>query len=174
MLREPGRPPPISIRPSTTHSAGSRRPAIAFRSVDFPHPEGPRMVTKSPLGMSSVTSRTTSKPLRKRMLTPSTVMRTLAEARGLPAPDDRVDQRRHPCLLHVRERALDRGTGGVGIRDRTLRVPAEALREHREVGRRVVQLLTDMRVLHRRAAVARDAELVLEVVVIGAVVGHDQ
>src|SRR2546430_14318069 len=86
---------------------------------------------------------------------------------------DRVDERRaFLCTNHL-DRALESRTYLRGIGDRTLGVPAERTREHREVGRRVVDLLTDARVLLRRAAMLRDPELMLPVVVVGAVVVHD-
>src|SRR5256886_13243736 len=87
--------------------------------------------------------------------------------------DDRVYERGTLLAPDDLERALESGAYLRGIGDRALGVPAERAREHREIGSRVVELLTDARVLLRRAAVLRHAELMLPVVVVGAVVVHD-
>src|SRR5207245_11377928 len=77
--------------------------------------------------------------------------------------DDRVDERGTLLAPDDLERAPESGAYLRGIGDRALRVPAERAREHREIRSRVVELLTNARVLLRRAAVRRHAALMLPV-----------
>jgi hypothetical protein len=79
-----------------------------------------------------------------------------------------------------RDAALDRGDGAVEraadvgrVLDRPFRMPAEAARDGREIGRRVEYVHADMSPLHRRAALPGNRDLMLPVIIIGAVVMHD-
>ena len=47
------------------------RPDASRSSVDFPHPEGPTTVTKSPGCSARLTSRTATVPVGNRLVTPS-------------------------------------------------------------------------------------------------------
>src|SRR5215218_3228512 len=53
----PGRKSSLPAKEMTPPS-GLMKPAIAMRSVDFPHPEGPRSMTVSPAQTSKLTSST--------------------------------------------------------------------------------------------------------------------
>ena len=53
----PGRKSSLPAKEMTPPS-GLMKPAIALRSVDFPHPEGPRSMTFSPAQTSKLTSST--------------------------------------------------------------------------------------------------------------------
>src|SRR5688500_508527 len=67
--RMPMRSPAIKISPLS----GSSSQLMQRRSVDFPEPEGPRMLTVCPRAMSKLTSRSTSSaPKRFKMLRTST------------------------------------------------------------------------------------------------------
>src|SRR5712692_10638547 len=72
--------------------------------------------------------------------------------------------------LHLGDRALERSSDLPGVIDRSFGVPAHRARHRREVGRRLVHVHADVRALDRRAAQLRHADLVLPVVVVGAVV----
>ena len=56
----PRRCPPSPPR-STVPASGASRPARRFRSVDFPEPDSPRMLTLSPAATSRSTPRSTSR-----------------------------------------------------------------------------------------------------------------
>src|ERR1051326_4810517 len=88
--------------------------------------------------------------------------------------DDHVDQRRPPLVLDQLDRALDCRADLVRLGDRSLAGDAERARERREIDRWVFHLHADEFVFRRPAARDRDLLLVLNVVVVDAVVGHDR
>src|SRR5712691_8602919 len=67
-----------------------------------------------------------------------------SEAGELPLPHDRIEQRRPSFLPDHVDGAPERGADLLRIGDRTLAVPAEGFREHREVRRGVRQVHTDV------------------------------
>src|SRR6266849_10381091 len=85
---------------------------------------------------------------------------------------DRVEQRRRP-RLHLGGRALERRGDLPGVVDRSFCVPAHRPGHRREVRRGFVHVHADVRARYRRAAQLGHPDLVLPVVVVGAVVVHD-
>src|SRR6516164_5927470 len=84
----------------------------------------------------------------------------------------RVDQRRL-AVLDLRDRPLKRRLEIVGVLDGAFGPPAHRAGEAGEVGRRSKQIHADMCAARIRAAGARHDDLMVPVVVIGAVVVHD-
>src|SRR5882757_1598788 len=85
---------------------------------------------------------------------------------------DGVEQRRCPGL-YLGDRALERRGDVLRLVDRAFRVPAHGLRHRGEVRFGVAHVYADVRALDRRAAQLGHPDLVLPVVVVGAVVVHD-
>src|SRR5256714_295791 len=98
----------------------------------------------------------------------------LPEAGELPLPHDRVQQCGPALAADHLDRSPERGADGGGIVDRALAVPAERLREQREVRRGLRQVHAEVGLRLVGAAPVGDPELVLPVVVVRAVVVHDQ
>src|SRR2546425_11269472 len=75
--------------------------------------------------------------------------------------------------LHLGDRAFERRSNLPRVIDRSFGVPAHRARHGREVGRRLVHVPANVRALDRRAAQFGHPDLMLPVVVVGAVVVHD-
>src|SRR3989441_9433827 len=85
---------------------------------------------------------------------------------------DRVEQRRGP-RLHFGDRPLERRGDALRLVDRTLRVPPHGLGHRREIRIGIAHVHADVRARYRRAAQLRHPDLMLPVVVVRAVVVHD-
>src|SRR5688572_29511106 len=86
---------------------GRSRPAMRFRSVDFPQPEGPTMATNSPGATSSEmrsSARTSSRPVGAKCLLTSRTRMAGGEVRGSLLPQ-LLEIRGHD--LAVRLRSVD-------------------------------------------------------------------
>src|SRR5436190_16434786 len=86
---------------------------------------------------------------------------------------DDVDER-GLAGLHPFDASLDRRPDVLRLIDRAFAIPAEALRDRRKIRGRVVDLLAEVGHAHVPLADFGHANLVLPVVVVGAIVEHDQ
>src|SRR5262252_3483543 len=84
----------------------------------------------------------------------------------------RVDQRRH-ALLDLPDRSLKRRLEIIGVLDGTFGPPAHRAGETGEVGRRSKQIHADMGAAYIRTAGPRHYQLMVPIVVISAIVVHD-
>src|SRR5439155_14973052 len=85
---------------------------------------------------------------------------------------DRIEKGRL-ARFHLGDRALERRRDVLRLVDRALRVPSHGLCHRREIRIGVAHVHSDVRALYRRAAQLRHPDLVLPVVVVGAVVVHE-
>jgi hypothetical protein len=85
----------------------------------------------------------------------------------------RINQRRFALFANSPNRALQRRSDFSGIFNGAFGIPVERLCQLGKIRRRMIDLQSDRRTLHRVASLLRQSDLMRPIVVIAAIVVHD-